>query len=68
MSFVLIKKKSFTEASNPEEGNSDSEKDEEGEFIPSSWDSLALPSRSALKSPDRILDQEIVCISLFSSL
>lgn len=25
----------------------------EGEFVPSSWDSLAQPSRSALKSPDK---------------
>ncbi|XP_063708161.1 uncharacterized protein LOC134836845 isoform X2 [Culicoides brevitarsis] len=36
--------------------NSDSE--DEGEFVPSSWDSMALPARSALKSPDKILDEE----------
>lgn len=31
----------------------DSSSDAEGEWVPSCWDSLAQPSRSALKSPDK---------------
>lgn len=31
----------------------DSSSDVEGEWVPSSWSSLAQPSRSALKSPDK---------------
>lgn len=29
------------------------EEEEDGEFIPSSWNSNAKPSRSAMKSPDK---------------
>lgn len=31
----------------------DSSSEAEGEWVPSCWDSLAQPSRSALKSPDK---------------
>lgn len=39
-----------------EEDEEDAEEEEEGddgEFIPSSWNSNAKPSRSAMKSPDK---------------
>lgn len=35
------------------EDEEDSSSDAEGEWVPSCWDSLAQPSRSALKSPDK---------------
>lgn len=43
--------------------NSDSE--DEGEFVPSSWDSMAQPARSALKSPDKILDEEVIVFEIY---
>lgn len=36
-----------------EDSESASSSSSEGEFVPSSWNSLAKPSRSALKSPDK---------------
>lgn len=36
-----------------EESGDDSCSDVEGEFVPSCWDSMATPARSALKSPDK---------------
>lgn len=45
-----------------EESGDDSCSDVEGEFVPSCWDSMATPARSALKSPDK---SSSVSFSLF---
>lgn len=36
-----------------EEDEEEEEEGDDGEFIPSSWNSNAKPSRSAMKSPDK---------------
>lgn len=46
-----------------EESGDDSCSDVEGEFVPSCWDSMATPARSALKSPDK---SSSVSFSIFS--
>lgn len=42
-----------------ENADSDSENEEEDEFVPSIWDSTVQPIRSALKSPDTALDSSV---------
>lgn len=50
-----------------EESADDSCSDVEGEFVPSCWDSMATPARSALKSPDKSSsDEDIRCVSTLS--
>lgn len=41
-----------------------SSSDNEAEWVPSSWDSLAKPARSALKSPDKSSSVSILCFRI----
>uniref|UniRef100_A0A7G3AV89 Uncharacterized protein n=1 Tax=Lutzomyia longipalpis TaxID=7200 RepID=A0A7G3AV89_LUTLO len=45
--------RSLDNSESPPLNSEDCSSDVEGEFIPSCWDSMALPARSAMKSPDK---------------
>uniref|UniRef100_A0A6B2ELK5 Putative subtilisin-like serine protease n=1 Tax=Phlebotomus kandelakii TaxID=1109342 RepID=A0A6B2ELK5_9DIPT len=45
--------RSLDNSDSPPLNSEDCSSDVEGEFIPSCWDSMALPARSAMKSPDK---------------
>lgn len=55
MYYIVIENENGVASSdnNFEDNSSCSEDVEEGEWVPSCWDSMAQPARSALKSPDK---------------